>query len=205
MIKIGCSGFPVGKRFYESKFKLAEVSEGAKKPPRPGTLAKWRERAAPGFEFIVCASSFIPTDQTLNQAHALEARIVLFSFRSAMGPQADNVGRLQKFFGGIHARGTAPFFLAWDPPAAWPRSLIESVSKSLRLVPATNPLNRRMESPAPFRYFRLGDSKRTKGVHRFSDAELRDIKLACDKPLSYVVFNNGPYAFGDALRFASLV
>ena len=38
-----------------------------------------------------------------------------------------------------------------------------------------------------------------------SDPELARIKAACDGTVAYVIFNNGPRSFDDAVRFSSLI
>ncbi len=233
MIKVACSGFPVGQKKYQSKLKTVELGGLFDAFPRISTLEKWGEAAKTDFEYIVCASKLIthPAKKTAAASHAprthrigyfqdspevrqafqrtwqaaeiLRSRIVLFRCPSQLTPHPDHVQRVQNFFKGA-ARGNKHF--VWEPPSSWPASLIDNVGRSLYLTSAANPLSRHYKpSNAPMRYFRIGADGKTSGIHSYSDSELRDIKAACDKPLSYVVFNNGPTSFFDAIRFFSLV
>lgn len=59
MIKIGCCGFPKGMRHYFSRFKLVEVQQTFYKPPQVATALRWREQAAPDFEFAIKAWQLI--------------------------------------------------------------------------------------------------------------------------------------------------
>lgn len=233
MIKIACSGFPVGRKRYESRLKTVELNRLFDSFPLVRTLEKWREAALSGFEYIVCASKIITHpaknnlktpafsrrahhigyfqdsaevrhafQRTWHAAETLNAKIVLFQCAPTLTPHADHVGRIQAFFRPID-RGTRHF--VWEPPLSWPRNFVESLGKTMHMTAAANPLSKKYKpSNEPMRYFRLGAEGRTSGVTTFSDSELRDVKSACDKPLSYVVFNNGPTAFMDAVRFSEM-
>lgn len=223
MIKIGCSGFPVGRKTYTAKFKLVELSALFERAPKDTTVQNWRDDTPKDFEFVVCASKVIthPSktttrhgyfqdtpqtqhaySQSLKQAKTLDARLILFAMPAHLTPHPDLVGRLQKFFRKNIQDGV---LCLWETPASWPVTLVEQISQSLRIAPVMNPLKtEKLSSKAPLRYFRLGDSQRTRGVHRFSENELKRVRALCDKPMNYVIFNNGPYAFEDAQRFASL-
>lgn len=232
MIKIACSGFPVGRKKYETHFRTVELSALFNAFPRPSTIEKWSATAADGFEFVVCASKLIthPSKKTAAAstktlahrigyfqdtaevrqafqrtwaaAETLKSKIVLFQCPAFFSPHADHVQRLQKFFQPI-PRGNK--HIVWEPPASWPLTLVESLSRSLYLTPSANPLAKNYKpTNSPMRYFRIGANGKTSGISHMSDLELQDIRAACDRPLSYVVFNNGPTAFADALRFRSL-
>ncbi len=232
-IKIGCSGFPVAQKRYQEKFPLVELNQLFKKTPLDRTVEKWRRTASKGFEFIVCASetithhassaSLLSTksmthhhhsghfqdnahvrqafQKTIHMAETLASKVVIFKLPSNLTAHADNVGRLHQFFK-AHPRHDKLF--VWEPPHSWPHSLVEQLTTKLNLTPATNPLNARIKLNGPFRYFRLGNATQTKGIHQFTNWELDSIKKACDKPLCYVIFNNGPTAYEDALRFSKM-
>ena len=55
LVKVGCCGFPYSFRKYVQNFRLVEVQKTFYKPPRPETLAKWRNAAPENFEFTVKA------------------------------------------------------------------------------------------------------------------------------------------------------
>ena len=54
-VKVGCCGFPSGRKEYFSQFKLVEVQQTFHKMPRLETTMKWREEAPSGFEFSLKA------------------------------------------------------------------------------------------------------------------------------------------------------
>lgn len=58
-IKVGCCGFPKGKKKYFQKFKLVEIQQTFYKPPSFGTVKRWREEAPEGFEFSLKAWQLI--------------------------------------------------------------------------------------------------------------------------------------------------
>ncbi len=55
LVKVGCCGFPRGRRRYYQVFRLVEVQQTFYKPPSMETLRRWREEAPPDFEFTVKA------------------------------------------------------------------------------------------------------------------------------------------------------
>lgn len=227
-IKIACSGYPVGQKKYQSRLNAVELRQMFDGVPKSNTIERWKAQARDGFEFIPC----VPEDVTharrdLNErgghrfghfqdtpevnaayraakltAIALGARSLFFQLPRTMAPQADHVNRLHRFFSKAD-RGDLRF--VWEPPASWPSTLVASLSKTLRLSPAHNPLSGRLDIPTPIRYFRLGAGGKTAGLHHFTDDELSRVKKACDGGPAYVVFNNGPHAFDDAVRFASMI
>jgi uncharacterized protein YecE (DUF72 family) len=71
--RVGCCGFPLARRRYFETFRLVEVQQTFYQPPRPETLARWREAAPAGFEFTLKAWQLIthepssPTYRRLKQ------------------------------------------------------------------------------------------------------------------------------------------
>ncbi len=59
MIKIGCSGYPVGKRKYQSTFSVVEVTKLRDAFSSTNIVQKWRDEAPKEFEFVLCASRII--------------------------------------------------------------------------------------------------------------------------------------------------
>jgi uncharacterized protein YecE (DUF72 family) len=226
-IKIACSGYPVRQKLYQDRLNAVELSQMFEGLPRAATVDRWKAEAKSGFEFIACAPEAITHPRkdddprshrygyfqetaevhaayrnAVSTAESLGARTMLFRLARTAGPNPDQMDRLHRFFKKVD-RGRLHF--AWEPPPSWPVTLVTSVSKALRLFPVNNPLGQKGVLPSPLRYFRLGAAGKTSGVHHFSDEELARVKRACDEGPSYVVFNNGPYAFDDAVRFASLI
>jgi uncharacterized protein YecE (DUF72 family) len=136
--------------------------------------------------------------QTLEQAERLAARLVLFSLPETAAPQADNVAKLQSFFRALPPQKDRHY--VWEPPAFWPVSFVDTISRSLSVTPVTNPFAKPPWPNAAIRYIRLKRKMTTLGSG-FSDAQLSAVKSACDRPESYVIFATGPTAFKDAVRF----
>jgi len=59
MIKVGCCGFPVGRKVYYESFGCVEVQQTFYHPPKVETLRRWREEAPEGFEFTLKAWQLI--------------------------------------------------------------------------------------------------------------------------------------------------
>ncbi len=58
-IKIGCCGFPLGRRKYYSLFKVVEIQKTFYQIPEEATLHRWRNEAPSDFEFIIKAWQLI--------------------------------------------------------------------------------------------------------------------------------------------------
>lgn len=212
---------------YQARLNAVELSQMFEGLPRATTIERWKVEARTGFEFIACAPEAITHPRkdrdprshrygyfqdtaevhsayraAMSTAESLGARTMLFKLARTAGPNPDQMDRLHRFFKKVD-RGNLHF--VWEPPASWPVTLVTTVSTTLRIFPVTNPLAGKAAPRSPLRYFRLGAGGKTSGVHRFSDEELARVKRNCDEGPTYVVFNNGPYAFEDAVRFASLI
>jgi len=140
--------------------------------------------------------------RTLKIADVLRSKLILFTVPHSFAPHADNIGRIQKFF---QKAPQDQLQMVWEAPPTWPQHLVEQLCKTLRLIPALNPFKAKPAFPAAIRYYRVGDLKRTRGIHSFTPNELKDLKRMCDMNLCYVIFNNGPTAFKDATHFSRLV
>ncbi len=58
-VKVGCCGFPKGKKVYFPQFSLVEVQQTFYKPPSLATALKWRQEAPADFEFTLKAWQLI--------------------------------------------------------------------------------------------------------------------------------------------------
>jgi uncharacterized protein YecE (DUF72 family) len=70
-IKVGCCGFPKGKRKYAEQFKLVEIQQTFYKPPLTATAQKWREESPENFEFSLKAwqkITHLPSSPTYRKA-----------------------------------------------------------------------------------------------------------------------------------------
>ncbi len=59
ILKIGCCGFPVGRKRYYEHFNCVEIQQTFYHPPRIETLKRWKEEAPDGFEFTLKAWQLI--------------------------------------------------------------------------------------------------------------------------------------------------
>ena len=60
MIKMGCCGFPIGRRAYGRRFEVVEVQQTFYQPPPPERLRRVGDDLPPPFEFTVNAWQVIP-------------------------------------------------------------------------------------------------------------------------------------------------
>jgi len=70
-VKVGCCGFPKGKRKYSEQFKLVEIQQTFYKPPLTETAQKWREEVPEDFEFTLKAwqeITHLPSSPTYRKA-----------------------------------------------------------------------------------------------------------------------------------------
>ena len=70
-IKVGCCGFPKGKKKYFEQFKLVEIQQTFYKPPITGTAKKWRDEVPEDFEFSLKAwqeITHLPSSPTYRKA-----------------------------------------------------------------------------------------------------------------------------------------
>lgn len=58
-LRIGCCGFPGGRRGYFSRFKTVEIQQTFYQPPLVDTARRWRREAPPDFEFTLKAWQLI--------------------------------------------------------------------------------------------------------------------------------------------------
>lgn len=71
MVKVGCCGFPGGKKEYFRQFRLVEVQQTFYKMPKLETAERWRREAPAGFEFTLKAWQLIthlPVSPTYRKA-----------------------------------------------------------------------------------------------------------------------------------------
>lgn len=70
-VKVGCCGFPRGKKQYFEQFNLVEIQQTFYKPPLIATAQKWREEAPEDFEFSLKAwqeITHLPSSPTYHKA-----------------------------------------------------------------------------------------------------------------------------------------
>ena len=70
-VKVGCCGFPGGRKGYFSQFKLVEVQQTFYKMPKLETAQRWRQESPADFEFTLKAWQLIthpPASPTYRKA-----------------------------------------------------------------------------------------------------------------------------------------
>jgi len=70
-IKVGCCGFPKGKKKYFDQFELVEIQQTFYRPPFTGSAQKWREEIPEDFEFSLKAwqeITHLPSSPTYRKA-----------------------------------------------------------------------------------------------------------------------------------------
>lgn len=96
-MKIGCCGFPVGKKRYYERFDVVELQCTFYDPPRISTIQSWRKNSPNGFEFVIKAWQLIthpPSSPT---------------YRRLKSPIQANKTRFYGFF-----KPTEEVFSAWE-------------------------------------------------------------------------------------------
>jgi uncharacterized protein YecE (DUF72 family) len=143
--------------------------------------------------------------RSLECARLLNATAVLFQCPASFTPDAENVGRMRRFFERIERPQAR---LLWEPRGqAWVknRTLALSLCRDLDLLHVVDPFVTEPEPAHPV-YWRLHGISGPR--HSYADAELRRLRdllrrVRSDAP-AYVMFNNLPRV-GDAKRFARLL
>lgn len=223
MIKVGCAGYPVRQSVYHQELQFVEIGDASGRRPRENTLKRWRESAPKEFEFVIRApqvwidpvrasgvrwngakgnskvsAAGSPQTEIRRLRDELGARVVLFELPSHFHATPDRVARFQTLVRSVPQNDLS---VVWFPPKGWPSTLVERLSSTLRIVPASNPLKSESAQKTMFKYIRLKAAPGT----RFTDEHLKKVKRACGGGLAYVVFDVGPNSFLEAVRFARFI
>lgn len=231
MLKIGCCGFAKARSSYYARFGVVEVQQTFYQPPRPKTLARWREEAPAGFEFTLKAwqpithPSSSPTWRRLRDRPERPEEAGYFRPSAAVDAAWDRTREAARLLeAGIvlfqcparftpeteHVGDMRQFFracdrgglrFAWEPRGAWPEGLIAELCRELNLIHCVNPLR---QSPVVggTAYFRLHGVAGYR--HRHGEDELRRLlELCAGFDEAYCLFNNMTM-FEDAARFKAL-
>ncbi len=232
-IKVGCCGFPHGMKDYFIQFRLVEIQQTFYKMPKLETALKWRQQAPPDFEFTLKAWQLIthspssPTyrkagikilsgteerygffrasdevqeawERTQEFAQALRAKVIVFQCPPSFRETTENINNVMRFFRSIKGTG---FFFVWEPRGNWSNQTIKDLCCELGLIHCVDPTVSTSLYGEPG-YFRLHGGPRYQ--HRYSKAELEQVKgMVGDKDV-YVLFNN-INMYHDALVFKRLV
>jgi len=218
MIKVGCCGYPTAmKRYYES-FSLVELNNTFYQYPKMTTVAGWREKAPPEFEFTVKAHQDIShnfrfeTDPSLRAftqmkqiCETLSARILLIQTPASLRP--DRLGEAEKFLRKVQ---NSNLVVAWETRgSAWEepetRKKLAEVLRELDVPHVTDPLKNTPVYTSSVAYFRLHGLGRELYYYQFTDDELKQLHrlvepFEAERKDVYVLFNNLAM-FDDGLRF----
>jgi uncharacterized protein YecE (DUF72 family) len=216
---------------YYAQFRLVEVQQTFYQPPRPATLARWRDAAPARFEFTLKAWQPIthpatsPTWRRLRDRPEHPETAGNFRPSAAVGEAWDRTRDAARLLqAGIvvfqcpasftpeklqvgdmrrffRSRERDGLRFAWEPRGDWPENLIETLCRDLDLIHCVNPLTQRTVTGGTA-YFRLHGV--TGYRYRHSDDDLRRLADLCagfDE--AYCLFNNMTMV-EDAARFMAL-
>lgn len=231
MLKIGCCGFAKARVRYYAEFGVVEVQQTFYQPPRPQTLARWRDEAPAGFEFTLKAWQPITHPSTSPTWRRLKERPERPEEAGYFRPSAavDSAWQRTREAAGLlragivlfqcpasftpeepHLADLRRFFrtaergglrFAWEPRGDWPDGLVAELCRELGLIHCVDPLKRRTVTSGTA-YFRLHGI--TGYRYRYGDEDLRRLLYSCAGfDNAYCLFNNMTM-FEDAARFKAL-
>jgi len=222
MIKVGCCGYPIAMKRYHEVFSLVELNSTFYQYPRMSTVAGWREKAPPKFEFAVKAHQDIshrfkfetkPSLQAFTQmkhiCETLKARVLLIQTPASLRP--DRLGEAEKFFRRVEKGNLVVAWEtrgpAWEEPKTR-RELAEAL-RELDVPHVTDPFRTLPAYTSSVAYFRLHGLGKELYYYQFTDDELKHLH-GLVKPFEakgkevYVLFNNLAM-FDDGLRFKRFI
>jgi len=174
---------PPGRK-YRSELRFAELSPQAPLP-RPGTLARWRQKLPEEFELALrapdaCwqspAGPLRPSKELdaglawlSEAADALQASMLVVATNAAVTTGARDRERLREYFARI-PRSDARL-VVWQAAGLWEHEAVQSMARKLSVLGAFNPT----DDPAPDLEI-VYASLRAEGLRRsFSHAHLLDV------------------------------
>jgi len=232
-VQVGCCGFTLAQEKYFRTFPCVEINTTFYNLPKPATVARWRESAPAGFTFTMKAwqaithratsqtyqrtriedsdrehcghFGFNPTirwawAETFQVAKTLGVTLVLFQCPPSFRPTAENLRQLRAFF---ERAKRGPWHMGWEPRGEWPAELVAGLCRELDLLHVVDPLQNPPALTGKVRYYRLHGV--TGPRHRYTDAELQQLKQFCaGPPATFCFFNNRSMAT-DAQRLQRLL
>ena len=233
-IRTGCCGFALAQAEYFRKFSCVEIDTSFYRLPKLPTAARWRAAAPVGFRFALKAWQVIthrassPTyrhtplddddrqhcghfgfnatirwawDETFAVARELDAAFVIFQCPASFAPTTEHITGMKRFF---EKAKRGKFQMGWEPRGAWKPEQVAALCRELDLVHVVDPFQTPPALTGKTQYFRLHG--RTGAQHRYSDAELAQLRQFCrPAPVNFCFFNNAGLMVRDAARFAALV
>jgi len=218
MIRVGCCGYPVGRKKYMEAFRLVELNTTFYNYPKISTVVRWREEASEDFEFTVKAHQDIshkhmlkleqarePLERMKEICRILNAEILLIQTPASFKPH--NLKDAEEFFEEIDYEDLT---LIWETRgSSWEgteiRGRLKNVLERLNVPHVTDPLKVMPVYAGHIAYFRLHGLGERMYYYQYTDKELQRLHDLV-KPLDtadrkvYVFFNNLSM-FEDAKRF----
>jgi len=169
---------------YTSELRFAELSPQAPLP-KPGTLAKWREKLPKGFELALrapdaCwqspAGALRPSKELdaglawlSEAADAVQASMLVVATTATVTTGARERERLREYFARIPRSGTR--LVVWQASGLWEHEAVQSMARKLSILGAFNAA----DDPAPNAEI-VYASLRAEGLRRsFAHADLLDV------------------------------
>ncbi|MCD6593139.1 DUF72 domain-containing protein [Candidatus Bathyarchaeota archaeon] len=222
MIKIGCCGYPVGRKRYQEVFSLVEINRTFYEIPKISTIARWRKEAPENFEFTVKAHQSISHEHKLRLAETmkafetmkeicreLEAKILLIQTPASFKPESLKIA--EEFFRGIERND---LIIVWETRGQlWEkeetREELRMILESLDVPHVTDPFRTLPVYSGKVAYLRLHGLGSRMYYYQYSDEELLRLRdaarsLETKEREVYVLFNNLSM-FEDAYRFQSFI
>jgi len=222
MIKVGCCGYPIGRRKYQEAFRLVEINRTFYDIPRIETVIKWRGEAPAEFEFTVKAHQDLSHKYRLKLedslkifetmkiiCRSLEAKILLIQTPASFKP--DQLEIAEGFFRNINREDLMVVWEtrgpSWETDEA--RERLKEILESLDVPHVTDPFRSLPVYSGSVAYLRLHGSGSRMYYYQYSDEELLDLQriaksLEAGGREVYVLFNNLSM-FEDASRFLSFI
>ena len=220
MIKIGCCGYPVGRKKYQETLSLVEINRTFYEIPRMSTVTKWRKEAPEGFEFTVKAHQNISHKYRLKLNESLEtfetmkaicrelaAKILLIQTPASFRP--DNLEDAEEFFRGVKRDELT---IVWETRGpSWEkeetRERLREILEELEVPHVTDPFRSLPVYSGRIAYLRLHGLGPRMYYYQYSNEELSELysrvkSLEKGEREVYVLFNNLSM-FEDACRFLS--
>jgi len=167
-------------------------------PPHSPTYRRYKgQRPSQAGFFKPIKQVFEAWEVTLEEAAALEAKIIIFQLPPSFCPSADNLENMRRFFSSVkrgeHLLGLEVRCREW-------KGKIGPLCRELDLFHVVDPFSWEREW-GEVKYFRLHGRGGYK--YRFTEEDFSYLQRLVDRQ-SYVIFNN-VYALEDARRFKEFI
>lgn len=233
LIRVGCCGWPVGRRPYAAAFDLVEVQQSFYNLPRLATAEKWRAEVPADFEFVLKVPQLITHDPSSPTYRKLRVKLTAAETRryGSFRPTDEVLAAWKETL--ALARALRSSFVLFQCPASFTptaqhirnlTAFFETVERDgLQFVweprggwpdAEVKALCRRLglvHGVDPFQRPSVGGEPAYYRLHgqggaryRYSDADLAELNTRVGPGPAYVLFNNTAM-WDDARRFRRLL